>query len=304
MTIRYTCEKCESVLKIKDEKAGTEGKCPKCKTKFLIPAPEADSGADETDMSELSEDQVDMPLELTPAVEDMEDFDPMDVLADSSSAAKKKPAPAVSDSTAENRPSVAELMRDFEATKKPKEKKASAAKSKQSASMETIGTAADALSRRYQQKRNKASEPEEPKKEVDPERELMYDFIKKAALGVLAIFVLSYGLIWWMNQETYEGPPLAEATGIVTQNGQPLVGVQVSFKPIPGPDQQGMSTSSSMTDEEGRFRLKLTDQFSGVAIGTHNVIIFDKSGIPMALPPEIATKTVTEDGPNEFQFNL
>ena len=37
MTIRYKCEECSSVLKIKEELIGTEGKCPKCKTKFIVP---------------------------------------------------------------------------------------------------------------------------------------------------------------------------------------------------------------------------------------------------------------------------
>lgn len=38
MTIRITCAECASVLKIKDELAGTSAKCPKCKTPFVIPA--------------------------------------------------------------------------------------------------------------------------------------------------------------------------------------------------------------------------------------------------------------------------
>ena len=44
MTIRFICDKCGSVLKIKDELAGTNGKCPKCKTRFVVPAasPEAE----------------------------------------------------------------------------------------------------------------------------------------------------------------------------------------------------------------------------------------------------------------------
>ncbi len=37
MTIRFTCTGCGSVLKIKDEKAGTEGHCPKCKAAFRVP---------------------------------------------------------------------------------------------------------------------------------------------------------------------------------------------------------------------------------------------------------------------------
>lgn len=39
MSIRVQCEKCGSVLKIKDELAGTQGKCPKCKSPFTVPQP-------------------------------------------------------------------------------------------------------------------------------------------------------------------------------------------------------------------------------------------------------------------------
>lgn len=42
MTIRFTCSECGSVLKIKDELAGTSAKCPKCKTKFVIPSLSSD----------------------------------------------------------------------------------------------------------------------------------------------------------------------------------------------------------------------------------------------------------------------
>ncbi len=40
MTIRFTCAECDSVLKIKDELAGSPGRCPKCKTKFIVPSPQ------------------------------------------------------------------------------------------------------------------------------------------------------------------------------------------------------------------------------------------------------------------------
>ena len=42
MTIRFTCAECASVLKIKDELAGTSGRCPKCKTNFVVPLPHLD----------------------------------------------------------------------------------------------------------------------------------------------------------------------------------------------------------------------------------------------------------------------
>ena len=38
MTIRYNCEKCGQLLKIKDELAGQPNKCPSCKTRFTVPA--------------------------------------------------------------------------------------------------------------------------------------------------------------------------------------------------------------------------------------------------------------------------
>lgn len=45
MTIRVTCDECGSVLKIKDELAGTDGKCPKCKTRFVVPQLTADDSS-------------------------------------------------------------------------------------------------------------------------------------------------------------------------------------------------------------------------------------------------------------------
>lgn len=48
MTIRYKCEECGSVLNIKDEKAGTQGRCPKCKAEFLVPSVEAAAAVETT----------------------------------------------------------------------------------------------------------------------------------------------------------------------------------------------------------------------------------------------------------------
>ena len=48
MTIRFTCAQCGSVLKIKDELAGTDGHCPKCKTEFVVPAASSDEPHDKS----------------------------------------------------------------------------------------------------------------------------------------------------------------------------------------------------------------------------------------------------------------
>ena len=123
MTIRYTCPGCDSVLKIKDEKAGTDAKCPKCKKPFVVPHPDDDDGI-EIETSGDAVDQpadlpLDMPIELTPEVSDQKEFDPADFL----NSAPVRPAPiqsqpAVSGSSGNRKPTVAELMKDFETTKK------------------------------------------------------------------------------------------------------------------------------------------------------------------------------------------
>ena len=51
MPIRYQCDVCGSTLNIKDELAGSAGKCPKCKTAFVVPEP-ATAGSEENGASE------------------------------------------------------------------------------------------------------------------------------------------------------------------------------------------------------------------------------------------------------------
>ena len=69
MTIRFTCDKCGSVLKIKDELAGTDGKCPKCKTRFVVPPPSAETPAPSSApvVAELPTEQEVVPSALIPS---------------------------------------------------------------------------------------------------------------------------------------------------------------------------------------------------------------------------------------------
>lgn len=50
MTIRFTCAGCGSLLKIKDDLAGTDGKCPKCKTEFVVPDADDQESSDSVDV--------------------------------------------------------------------------------------------------------------------------------------------------------------------------------------------------------------------------------------------------------------
>ncbi len=62
------------------------------------------------------------------------------------------------------------------------------------------------------------------------------------------------------------GPELAEVSGTVTLDGQPLPGFIVNFIPV----EKG-TTSSGITDETGQYRLMFTRDRSGVLLGEHHV---------------------------------
>ena len=76
MTIRYKCEECGVAMKIKDDLAGKKGKCPQCKSSFIVPSPEEpveeadelpldDPQPEEEDWDDEDDDDLlDMPLEV------------------------------------------------------------------------------------------------------------------------------------------------------------------------------------------------------------------------------------------------
>lgn len=315
MTIRYTCTGCASVLKIKDEKAGTKGKCPKCKLEFLVPNPELENDESEIEAASQTDDDleesVDMPIELTPDVSEPDDFDPMAVLGGTSGKGAKKsglanpPGPL----TADRKPSVAELMKDFEATrKKNRDDKSAPEVSRPTAAsaVETSGSAASALTRAYEKKRESASAPSVSAKEAKSaeEQQLLVDFIKRRALpGVAAILVVLYGWYWWMNKETYEGPPLFEVAGQVLRSGQPVQGVQIFFEPVrsmAGEDNRPLAMAFSGPD--GNYRVMYSASFPGAAAGQYRIGLRDETGIPVALPEEMVI-TVQENDSNNFKIS-
>jgi hypothetical protein len=305
------------VLKIKDEKAGTKGKCPKCKAEFLVPNPDEpeDDGIEvESAPEESPDDLVDMPIELTPEVADSEDFDPLAVLGGpgaGSSSSKRATMSAPGGAGSDRRPSVAELMKDFEATKKKdREKKSSPEVSRPSAAAsaaETSGSAADALSRAYQQKRDSASAPSVSAKDAKAleQRALLVDFLKTRAVpGILLIGGLLYGYFWWMNREIYNGPPLFDVTGQILREGAPAGGIQITFEPLVSGPTDPRSMAYGMSDKDGKFTLVYSASLTGAPAGEYRIGMMGNDGIPIAYPDGELRLTVTEDGPNDFKINL
>jgi predicted Zn finger-like uncharacterized protein len=316
MTIRYTCPGCESVLKIKDEKAGTDAKCPKCKHAFVVPQPEEEDGIEIESTPDAVDLPVDMPLELTPEVAEQKDFDPIDFL--NSAPARPTPArsapvqapAAASANSGGRKPTVAELMKDFETSKKKDKsrKPAEAPRTPAASAAETTGSAADVLARAYQQKRDSASAPpvlSRQEARSAEERSVLINFVKTRLLpGLAAVFVVGYAWSWYMNREIYEGPPLFEVTGTVTKSGKPLTGVRVEFGPDnPTPDGQAVA-ATSVTDAEGRYRLSAFAGQPGAPAGSYMVGLTDANGVPLVVPDDQVHQTVTESGPNEFRIQL
>ncbi len=319
MTIRYTCRECASVLKIKDEKAGTNGKCPKCKTEFVVPTPaseddievEAEGTVDASSAAPPIDDDLDMPIELTPEVADDPDFDPLDVL---SAPAPARPAPAATRSTSfgtDKKPSVAELMRDFEAGKKKDRKTEStpdAVRPQMTASPEqTAGSAANALSKAYQQKRESANAPKVSAKDVQAaeQRALLMEFVKKkAGPAIAAIAVVFYGYYWYMFSESYKGLPLYPVTGRVISQTEPVEGLRVQFRPLAASIEDTRTSAEGTTAKDGSFRLVYEIPYDGAPEGKYEVVIFGSSGSPLALSEGTPMLSVSASGKNEFDINL
>lgn len=107
-------------------------------------------------------------------------------------------------------------------------------------------------------------------------------------------------------------PDLAEVTGTVTWNGEPLDGALISFTPKQS-DKQGRGKSSSgTTDAQGKFTLMYKEDLPGAIIGEHSVFITKNEGEeagPGIIPTKYnfdstLTANVKADGPNDFTFDL
>lgn len=415
MTIRYTCVQCGVVMKIKDEKAGTGAKCPKCRAAFVVPgleegwdgelefeppaedddeaplpnpaaaagraakpeprpqsgkpraqvqaaAPDddeadeevrdtrgdddddadddygdqghaddddadddyadeddADAGgtrraAETTATADEDDEDLDLPLELTPEVTADDAFDPTDVLGAPGSAPTARRS-AASAAQPERKASVADLMRDFESTRKTDRRTSEPPqRTPVPSAVATAGTAAEALSRAYQQKRENASNPKAKQPEVNVERQLLIAWLIRSVPPVLLTLLLAYGLYAFMTRSVYSGPPLAPVQGMLTRSGDPLPGHTVRLVPVFGPEEAdntggknsapGRSTASAVTDDQGHFEMMYTVDVAGAALGDHTLEIVDPLGLGVAVPPEYQQQTVPPEGIESLRIDL
>ncbi len=408
MTIRYSCTKCGAVMKIKDDKAGSSAKCPKCGTAFVVPALEEawdgeiefekpaaeaaeppdeddvpleraapservtssrkrkkiaearadedddeeeqssvddesddeeidsdveasddDEEIDEDDDEENEEDDLgedddgderislqdddsespDMPLELTPAAPVSDAFDPSDVLGNSGSGRGMSAAAA-----AERKASVADMMREFEATKRKDKKSSESVPRPVVSTAQTAGTAAEAISRAYQAKRENIMNPKMKEPEVNEQRELFIAWAIRTIPVILFAIALGIGLYSFVNRRVYTGAPLAPVAGQLTRSGEPLSGYQVRLVPVLSDAElsdsgekdspPGRSTASGLTDGEGKFVIMYTIQDFGASIGDHKLELLNPDGLGVVVPEQYVNQTVPPEGIESLRIDL
>ena len=292
MTIRYQCPECDSVLKIRDDKAGTDAKCPGCKSKFTVPQPE--EVAAESDTAEETTP------EKSAEKEKAEEKKPK-------KKSKQKAAAAAKKSADDDFDAAAFLMEDGPGAKasaglveEPKEQKGPATDSKgrrlltpnssssaaKRASMSPAAAAADQqidasanardlLSKTMDESRVRASTM--PVTEKKP----LFDFsgarqeLIRYAPHIGGFFVLLL-VCYWIGSSMFGGgvelPELRRVSGTVTVNGAPLSGVTVVFQPLEaksgsgdGPDQLRSATGN--TNEQGYYELQYMQGVYGAPVG-------------------------------------
>jgi hypothetical protein len=308
MTIRYECHECESVLKIKDERAGQQGKCPKCKTRFMIPEP-----VQVPVLTLTADDMIDLPLEVTPPVimprnasSASDEFDPLGVLNSDSKDGNRF-------GDGEIKPSVTELMQEHhdkrsrdEARRLKREQNKRRANPLM-ADVETSGSAADAITRSYDKKRSASSDAPPLTREerrAAEERAAILRFAVKVGTAIAGTATFAFVLFSYALSTSH--PDLVDVTGSITSPDGSFSGYRIHFTPkkmVGGPELKG-GNSSSRIAPDGSFVLIYKPGIGGALTGKHEVTIENKFGIEFPLPEEFSIREVTEDGDNHFDFNL
>jgi hypothetical protein len=299
MTIRCECDHCGASLKVKDKLAGTEGKCPKCQEKLLIPdAPSDDSedvllGDDESQPS-----KADSPKKTVAESEEDAIFgDDFFSMQEPEPRPRHIPTVITADDGADDEPTP------------PKKKKPKSSETEVGAEIESgAGGNAANIASSLLSKTGKRNRPEDFRDPSEPEKvsydysEVNYLLFQRILPGVGAAVVVFF-LAYWMFSDMVGGganlPELAELTGRVTNNGEG-VAASLRFFPQAGNSGDGGSSGSSsfaFAEADGTYEVFYNDDVEGLVIGTHQVLI--NVGID-----RFEREVIVEAGSHEINFEL
>ena len=276
MSIKVKCEECGVALKIKDELAGRKANCPQCKAPLRIPSLESDDAPSQPAPGELSEEDAifgkgffdaeaptrPQKLDLSSEQDDEDDED-------------DEPAPAVAE----------EIPK-----KKKKEGGFTAARPA------TTENAAD-IAGSLLTKTGKKNRPDEVEEEVD---KVEYDFseikylLTTRVLPAVGAIVGAFLLYLWLSSSESDLPPLAEVSGRVTVDGEP-VPAQLMF--FPSNENAEGSGSVAQCNADGTYEVYYNADVKGAVVGPNTI------RISVGPRPFVETRDIV-DGPNELNFDL
>ncbi len=268
MTIRYQCTECDSVLKIRDDKAGQAGRCPKCKTEFVIPEPdhEPDDG-----------EQPEAPAAAV-GTGDAED-DAMAFLMESGGVSDTAPQASTSlDVDDEMAPAIPPAP----PTPEERELHRPATRPQQVDVDDTANAAGQLLA---QSESDRAAvvndEPAEPLARIDlaEVRQTAMRRVLPIAGGIIVVVGICFYLFNMMTGSS-DIPTLAAVSGTITLDGKPLSHATVSFEP---PEKGNSRTGSSVgrSNADGVYTLTYTGGHDGAVPGIYTVRIHktDEKGV-------------------------
>lgn len=255
--IKYKCEECGSSLTIKNELAGTAGKCPKCKTPFRVPEPDE---APKKKSKKSAAASAAPPKEVSE--EDMifgEDFFSMD------ESPARRPTPVATFVPPDEPP--------------PKKKKA---EKKPPGTEGADGDNSAQVASALLSKTGKKNRPSNYDDIGEEEGEGGYDFsaityliLWRIVPVVLGLGLMVPGFYWFFNAmlfSSFELPPLVEVHGKVLIDGAPAVNAQLLF--IPALDRKDPTPgggSAATTSNDGSYIAMYKQDTPGAIIGKHTV---------------------------------
>jgi hypothetical protein len=275
MTIRCECDHCGASLKVKDKLAGTEGKCPKCKEKILIP----DASDDDSEDVLLGDDDEKIstpsaaPSKSTAEAEE-------DAIFGDDFFSMREPDPSP-------RYAPPLMTEENEDDQSPPQKKNKSKSSKSETGVEIASGSGDnaaSIASSLLSKTGKRNRPEDFKDPAASE-EVSYDFsevkyllfqrILPAVGAAVVVFFLAYWMFADMMSSESALPELAELTGRVTNNGDGIA-ASLRFSPEPGNGGDGGfsgSSSFAFSEADGSYEASYDDGIEGLVIGKHQVHI-------------------------------
>lgn len=283
MSIRFKCAECGSSMKIKDELAGTQGKCPKCKTEFTVPEP------DEKEPVEVAA----ATATVAAAEEKSEPEDPEDeyqriLMGDSprESGSRKRPLDSdafISSDSADDHPHAEPPSSETEIKSPPEPpKKKSAA---EISAMLMKNSAEPTMKKSGKAFGDASGDRDSARKKLDAETRNYY--AKQLTVIVAGTIVVCGGLYWLMSSMMggIKYPPLGRVSGIVTLDGKPLPGASVKTIPmLEGMDAKSKGSGSGATsDSQGHYTLNYVQGVPGAVLGKHLIQVDaqSKDGLPL-----------------------